>query len=137
MPIQDGFGFSPDGGEFEIRNNTAYWEDGDITENFNTAWVRWMPATNGKEHYADWTDEKRAAVKAERDGKHQAADAALKGVHYVILTEDLPVVSEGPSFYRSQRRSQRSRCMWRSAGPACGWPSPRTTRPRSASTVHD
>jgi hypothetical protein len=75
VPIQDGFGFSPDGGEFEIRNNTACWEDGDITENFNTAWVRWIPATNGKEHYADWTDDKRTAVKTERDGKIQAADA--------------------------------------------------------------
>jgi hypothetical protein len=80
VPIQDGFGFRPDGGQFEIRNNTAYWEDGDITENFNTAWVRWMRATNGKEHYADWTDEKRAAVKTERDGKIQAADAALKDI---------------------------------------------------------
>ena len=64
MKRPDGFGWSPEGGHFEIKNNTVYWEDGDITENADTAFFRSMPAEVG-ELYSEWTEEYRAEVKAE------------------------------------------------------------------------
>ena len=63
MILTDGFGWSPDGGSFEIKNNMIYWENGDITENAGTTLFRSMPAKAG-ELYSEWSDEKRAAVKA-------------------------------------------------------------------------
>src|SRR5882724_7724181 len=58
-------------------------------------------------------------------------------VHYVILTERRPQVSEGPSFCRPRRRSQRFRCRWHSARLTCSWPARYTTRLLNASAAHD
>ena len=58
-------------------------------------------------------------------------------VHYVILTARRPQVSEGPSFCRPRRRSQRFRCRWHSARLTCSWPARYTTRLLNASAAHD
>jgi hypothetical protein len=84
VSVEGTFGFSPDGGEFEIRDNTAYWADGDITEHFNQAFTRWMSSTSGVEHYADWSDEKRAAVKAEYAEKRRQYEEARNRMPSVV-----------------------------------------------------
>lgn len=71
MNIPDGYGFSPDSGEFQIRENKAYWEDGDITD-FATQWaIRWMPISKTREAYADWSDEHRVQVCSEWVARRQ------------------------------------------------------------------
>ena len=68
MMRADGFGWSPDSGSFEVKDNTIYWEDGDITENADKAIFREMPAKAG-ERYSEWSDEKRSMVKAKYSAK--------------------------------------------------------------------
>ena len=58
-------------------------------------------------------------------------------VHYIILTEGIPHVSEEPAFGRPQRRSERCGCRWHSARRAGGWPVRPTTRLLNAFAAPD
>ena len=79
MIVPDGFGFSPASGDFEIKDNKAYWADGDITD-FATQWCfRWMRVADGV-HYSEWSDEQRATVKAEWAEKRRADEAMQRRV---------------------------------------------------------
>lgn len=48
MGLPDGKGFSPDGGNGEVKKNVIYWDDGDVTDlNVGGIAVRWMPWKGG------------------------------------------------------------------------------------------
>ena len=61
MVIPDGFGYSPDNGYFEIKDNKAYLEDGDITNFEINSPFRWMRCNTGKK-YSEWSKEEREFV---------------------------------------------------------------------------
>jgi hypothetical protein len=65
--IEQGPGYSPDGGNLWRQGNLIYWQDGDVVnlEERDSYIIRYMRLTNG-EDYSKWTDEQCAKVKAER-----------------------------------------------------------------------
>jgi hypothetical protein len=72
-----GPGWSPDGGAFWRKDGKEYWEDGDITENaiFRVSlYVAPESDWHKYENYSEWSDEKRAAVKAEYAAKREAEE---------------------------------------------------------------
>lgn len=66
--LEDGHYFSPDLGDFVVRNDVAYFEDGDVLDLEEGLMLRCMPTEPG-EDYSKWTDEKRKKVLA-----HHAAE---------------------------------------------------------------
>lgn len=79
--IEQGPGYSPDGGNLWREGNLIYWEDGDIVnlEQHHSYIIRYMRLTNGVD-YSKWTDEQRETAKkekAERIAKHKARVAEL------------------------------------------------------------
>jgi hypothetical protein len=90
MQFADGFGYSPDSGEFQIKDNKAYWEDGDITD-MSVGVFRWVPITKAREHYADWTDEQRAAAKAayaEKARQYEEEQAKMPATTIISLDDE-------------------------------------------------
>ena len=64
MTLPDGPGWSPDGGEYWVKNDVMYWHDGDVTRLERGIAVRTMPIDHGHD-YSAWNDEKRAEVAEE------------------------------------------------------------------------
>ena len=63
----NGPSWSPDGGRFWRKDGKLYWSDGEITDDGGI--MREMPTMPGVdyshyENYSEWSDEKRAEVKA-------------------------------------------------------------------------
>jgi len=108
MKRPDGFGYSPDSGRFEIKNNTIYWEDGDITENADTAFFRSMPAEAG-ELYSEWTDDYRAAVKAEYAANRATVQQDLQqqdNKTYQLDSEAIELIIEALGTYVAPMRER-------------------------------
>jgi len=76
MNLPAGPGWSPDGGKFWVKDNLVYWSDGDITDMNNGGVFRTMPGNyTHEENYSEWSDEKRAEVKAKFKAERDEAAA--------------------------------------------------------------
>lgn len=72
MSKGDQFGYSPDIGKFVTRGDKTYSEHGYIIRKGDGDFFRSMPRdADSHENYADWTDERRAAVLDENTRKSQ------------------------------------------------------------------
>lgn len=82
--MQEGPGWSPDGGRFWVRAGFIYWENGDIGDiSKGQCPGRIMPGGNNHgEDFSAWTDEHRAKVKKQwaeqRAAQKQSQDAWLE-----------------------------------------------------------
>lgn len=61
--LEDGPGYSPDGGSFWRKGNQIFWSSGDITDLKDGLMFRFMKASG--EDYSEWSDQKREQVKME------------------------------------------------------------------------
>lgn len=71
--LEDGPGWSPDGGQYWVRDGKAYWHNGDVTDLSKGLWFRTMPFKH-TENYSLWSEEERAA----RWAKTQADNLAYR-----------------------------------------------------------
>jgi len=70
--LQEGPGFSPDGGRLFVREGVIYWANGDVTPAEGPQiMIRYMPCDDG-EDYSLWTDDQRARRREE--GTRQRED---------------------------------------------------------------
>ena len=77
--IAQGGGSIVGGLNFWRKENKLYWEDGEITDVPHAAEGIMMminPRSSSDENYSEWSDEKRASVKAEWDAKRKADQEA-------------------------------------------------------------
>ncbi len=71
--MNDGPGWSPDGGKFWKKGDKLYWHDGEVT-NANLLIRVGMSGTScDHEDYSAWSDEKRAAIFKETQSRWEAA----------------------------------------------------------------
>jgi hypothetical protein len=112
MTQEGRFGYSPDSGEFQIRDHKAYWEDGHITD-MDVGVFRWIPITTPRERYADWTDAQRLEAQKQayaarqqlqrqlgKDSQVEIPDSAL----YRLDTDQLEIIVEALWTFASQSR---------------------------------
>lgn len=64
MNLPDGPGWSPDGGKFWVKGDVLYWEDGDVWDMTDGGVIRLAGGPFHHEDYSEWSDEKRAEVRA-------------------------------------------------------------------------
>jgi hypothetical protein len=86
MTQEGRFGYSPDSGEFQIRDHKAYWEDGDITD-MDVGVFRWIPITTPRERYADWTDAQRLEAQKKAYAERQQLQRELNADSQVHIQD--------------------------------------------------
>ena len=93
---RNGPGWSPDGGYFWRKDGKLYWSDGDITD--DGGMMRQMPCDDpksfysGVENFSEWSDEKRATVRAEAQKKRDEYRA--KSDAYIAKIEALCAIAK-------------------------------------------
>jgi hypothetical protein len=100
MNMQDGPGWSPDGGKFWVRDNVIYWESGEVTQLGPGVFFRTMPGGyDHDEDYSSLTDEQRAerlaryrAIKQiwdeKRKSQQDARDRLIESARSKLTTEE-------------------------------------------------